>query len=130
MSWAPDVRFGVLRELMLALDVVPVSGQEDVRRKMLLILRGESLRLESPIAAADLVSLVECDDRARARGWPICSHPWPVQPTRRNRHPRAEPNDLSSRRFRRGHGWPRDDWFPTTRPSVPVRPTYRQRETP
>ena len=52
-----EERFGVLKELMLALDVVPLSGQEDVRNKMLLILRGEGLRLESPIAAADLLSL-------------------------------------------------------------------------
>jgi hypothetical protein len=52
-----EERFGVLKELMLALDVVPLSGQEDVRDKMLLILRGEGLRLESPIAAADLLSL-------------------------------------------------------------------------
>ena len=52
-----EERFGVLKELMLALDVVPLSGQEDVRDKMLRILRGEGLRLESPIAAADLLSL-------------------------------------------------------------------------
>ncbi len=52
-----EERFGALKELMLALDVVPLSGQEDVRNKMLLILRGEGLRLESPVAAADLLSL-------------------------------------------------------------------------
>jgi hypothetical protein len=52
-----EERFGVLKELMLALDVVPLSGQEDLRDKMLLILRGEGLRLESPMASADLLSL-------------------------------------------------------------------------
>jgi hypothetical protein len=52
-----EERSSTLRRLMLALDVMPVSGQEAVRDKMLLILRSESLRLESPIAAADPASL-------------------------------------------------------------------------
>jgi hypothetical protein len=50
-------RFSILRELMRTLDLVTLSGQEDVMNEMLLILRREVLRLESPIAAADLASL-------------------------------------------------------------------------
>ena len=52
-----EERFGILRELMVALDIAPVSGRVDARNNILLVLRAESLRLESPIAAADLVSL-------------------------------------------------------------------------
>ncbi len=42
---------------MRTLDLVTRAGQGDVMNKMLRILRRESLRLESPIAAADLASL-------------------------------------------------------------------------
>ena len=59
-----EERFGILRQLMIALDVAPVSGQVDARYKILLVRRDETLRLESPIAAADSRLLVECDDGA------------------------------------------------------------------
>jgi|SRR5579863_5719421 len=50
-------RFDILRELMRTLPLVTLSGQEHVMNKMLLILRREVLRLESPVAAADLAVL-------------------------------------------------------------------------
>jgi hypothetical protein len=50
-------RFGMLKELMRTVDLVTLAGRAHVMNKMLIILRREALRLESPIAAADLASL-------------------------------------------------------------------------
>ncbi len=52
-----EQRFGILRELMRAVDLVTLAGRAHVMDKMLIILRHEALRLESPIAVADLTSL-------------------------------------------------------------------------
>jgi hypothetical protein len=50
-------RFGMLKELMRAVDLVTLAEREPVMSKMLVILRREALGLDSPIAAADLASL-------------------------------------------------------------------------
>ena len=50
-------RFGMLKELMRAVDLVTLAEREQVMNKMLIILRREALGLDSPIAAADLASL-------------------------------------------------------------------------
>lgn len=42
---------------MRTLDLVTLSGQQHIMNKMLLILRGEVLRLESPVSASDLATL-------------------------------------------------------------------------
>jgi hypothetical protein len=52
-----EERFGLLKELMRAVDLVTLAGREHVMNKMLTILRRETLHLESPIAASDLASL-------------------------------------------------------------------------
>jgi len=52
-----EERFGILKELMRALDLVTLAGREHVMNKMLLLLRGEILGLEPPVAAADVASL-------------------------------------------------------------------------
>jgi hypothetical protein len=54
-----EERLSVLGELMRALDLVTLAGQEHVMKKILIILRREVLRVESPIAAADLASLAD-----------------------------------------------------------------------
>ena len=53
----PFERFGLLEELMRAVDLVTLAEREQVMNKMLVIVRGEALGLDSPIAAADLASL-------------------------------------------------------------------------
>jgi hypothetical protein len=50
-------RFGLLKELMRTVTLVTLAGREHLMNKMLSILRRETLRLESPIAASDLASL-------------------------------------------------------------------------
>src|SRR4051812_8962726 len=49
-----DERFGMLKELMRAVDLVTSAEREHVMSKMLIILRREALGLDSPIGAADL----------------------------------------------------------------------------
>jgi hypothetical protein len=50
-------RFGMLKELMRAVDLVTLAEREPVMNKMLIILRREALGLDTPIAASDLASL-------------------------------------------------------------------------
>jgi hypothetical protein len=50
-------RIGILKELLAAMDLVTLAGRAHVMNKMLIILRRETLCLESPIAGADLASL-------------------------------------------------------------------------
>ena len=52
-----EERLTILKELMRALDLVTLAGREHLMNKMLLLLRGEILGLESPIAEVDVLSL-------------------------------------------------------------------------
>ena len=57
LGMSSEERFGILKELMRVLDLVTLAGREHVMNKMLLLLRGEILGLESPVATADVASL-------------------------------------------------------------------------